>query len=362
MSEKRTIFITGATGLLGSYLLKILLQNGHKVYALARGQNVQEASERVIKKVKFWDEKVSAKNLSVLVGDIIKENLGLDSKTLYKLKSEVDEIFHCAAVTNLNWPLDEIRKINTEGTRNILYFAEECTKTGRFIKTNHISTAYIYGSFKGVFTENDLEVGQKFNTTYEQTKFEAEKLVGAYRKKGLWIDIFRPPIIIGHSKTGKILKFKNIYQLIYLCRLGIFDYLPVINLSARIVPVDSTSEAIYVISLNTKEKNKNYHPFANSDMPVNNIIGCGCRLMGIRSPKPVSLDDPDIKKLSPAQTAILQNTLFSINFQSKLNSDYTNKILEGYNFRFPKMDDNLLADILKFFINEKHLNMRIEAR
>jgi thioester reductase-like protein len=52
--KQKTIFLTGATGLLGSYLLKTFLKNDHKVYALARDKNGKPAKQRVVDILKFW--------------------------------------------------------------------------------------------------------------------------------------------------------------------------------------------------------------------------------------------------------------------------------------------------------------------
>ena len=163
MSQK-TVFLTGATGLVGSYLLKILLQEGYKVYVLARGKDNKNARDRVTDVLEFWDKDVLSKTQNPPSPPFVKGGQGGFSEQKGKLK-----------------------------------------------KVNHISTAYICGDYKGAFKEEDLDVGQKFNSTYEQSKFEAEKLVEKYRKGGLWIDVFRPPIIIGESNTGKILQFRNIY-------------------------------------------------------------------------------------------------------------------------------------------------------
>ncbi len=164
-----TIFLTGATGLLGSYLLKIFLANGHKVYAFARSKEGKTAQERTRKAVTFWDPQAKFNNCIVFEGDITKPYLGLDAKSQELLRTEAEEIFHCAAVTNLKWPLEEIREVNVEGTRNILQLAANLAKNGRLKKTNHISTAFVYGDYKAEFRETDLDVGQSFKTTYEHT-------------------------------------------------------------------------------------------------------------------------------------------------------------------------------------------------
>ena len=352
--EKRTIFLTGATGLLGSYLLKIFLEEGHKVYALARDKGKTSAETRVCSILKFWDTKIpSEKNLIVLKGDITKKNLGLDKNILSKLYQEVEEIYHFAAVINFNWLLLPIRIVNVIGTEKVLDFAIDCQKKGVLLKVNHISTAYIYGDYHGEFREDDLDVGQKFTTTYEQSKFEAEKTANKYRQAGLWIDVYRPPIVIGHSETGKILKFNNIYQLLSLCRLGIFKELPLLDTYIRIVPVDYVVRAIYLISSRAKEKNKNYHPFPHDPVSVEKMMNYGCKMMGVKPPKAVSLQDFNFKQLSPVQKTILQNNVLAINFNNKLNSQKTCHLLKSYNFSFSCMDKERLTKALHYFAAAK---------
>ena len=66
----------------------------------------------------------------------------------------------------------------------------------------HVSTIGVAGDTEGIFYYVDLDVGQGFNNPYEKSKFEAERLVERYRKKGLNILIVRPSMVIGHSRTG----------------------------------------------------------------------------------------------------------------------------------------------------------------
>ena len=64
-----------------------------------------------------------------------------------------------------------------EGTRRVLEFAERCQARGGLRRLSHISTAYVAGEHAGCFSEDDLDVGQRFRNAYEQSKFEAERLV-----------------------------------------------------------------------------------------------------------------------------------------------------------------------------------------
>lgn len=345
---KRTIFITGATGLVGSYLLKILLSSGHKVYALARSANNKSAEKRILEVLKFWGENISTEKLYIVEGDITNASLGLNEKTRELLRNEVEEVFHSAAITDLNQPIAKMRKVNIEGTGNVLDLTREFNKP---IKINHISTAYIYGDYSGVFKETDLDVGQRFYTNYEETKFKAEKLVEEYRKQGLWIDIYRPSIVIGDSKTGKTFQFKHIYQFISVCQLEIFDTLPVLGAYVSLESVDLLSEAIYKISINAKDKNKNYHPFPKKLIPVEDIINIASEILNFKKPKIVSLGNFNMKVLTASQRAILKKSILSVNLKKTLNSDYTNAILGKLNFSFPDIDNRLISKMLEYFIS-----------
>jgi nucleoside-diphosphate-sugar epimerase len=218
---------------------------------------------------------------------------------------------------------------------------------------NHISTAYIYGDYQRVFNEEMLDVGQKFNNTYEQSKFEAEKLAVKYRQKGLIIDVFRPPIVIGHSQTGRIIRFNNIYQLLSLCGLKLFYTLPILGAQIRIAPVDSVCEAIYLIASNAGGENKNYHIFPAHPVSVEKLVGCGCRLMDVRKPPAVPLKNFNLARLTPTQKTILRNNILAINFNNQLNSDATCRLLKNYGFSFPELNDKALSLILSYFAHHK---------
>jgi thioester reductase-like protein len=348
--KKNSILLTGATGLIGSYLLSIFLLNGHKVYALVRDRNEKDAKARLIDRLGFWNSSIAHNNLSAIVGDITDVRLGLNSRTISKVIKEIDEVFHCAAITNINWPYEKIQKVNVEGTQNVFDLAYACINQGGHIKVNHLSTAYLYGDYEKEFSENELKVGQQFKNTYERSKFEAEKLVGKYRQKGLWIDIFRPSIVIGESRTGKIFKFKNMYQLIDLCKLNLFDVLPLAGAFVNLVPIDLTSKAIYIMSTKTVAKNKTYHPFPLNQIPIDKIIELGSSIFGFKKPSIVPSEEFKPNNLTPSQKLILQNAFLSTNFKCRLISQYTNDILRNYKFVMPHMNLHILSRILRYYL------------
>jgi long-chain acyl-CoA synthetase len=351
-NKKTTVLLTGATGLVGSYLLKILLQNGHRVYALSRTKDRKSAKQRVVDILNFWDKRVYPKysrNLQVIEGDIAESGLGLSQKHRKLLESQVEEIFHSAAVTDINWPLAKIRQVNVVGTKRVLDLALECKKIK---KVNHISTAYVCGDHKGVFKETDLDVGQKFNTTYEQSKFKAEKLIGTYRKR-IPIDIYRPSVVIGESKTGKINEFRNIYQFLHLCRLEIFERFPVLGGYISIVFVDDVARSIYMISQKNNGQNKTYHIFPEKSLPLEDFLKRAAKGIGFKSPKTVSPPEFNLKTLTPLQKEILKKNILVLNIWVKLNSKITQQRLKAVQFKYREFNAEGLKRIFDFFLASK---------
>ncbi len=362
MNNQETVLITGATGLIGSYLLKVLLANGYKVYALARSKDNHSARERVIDIQKFWDKdnfSRKARNLKIIEGDITKKDLGLSKHETDLLKNEIDEIFHCAAVTNYNWQLKDIRKVNVSGTKRILDSAMLCKKEGEFKKVNYISSAYVCGDYRGIFRENDLDVSQKFNTPYDQSKFEAEKLIHVYRNKGLWVNIFRPSIVVGESKTGRIPVFQqHFYQVLRMWDLGVFDYFPVRDCFANIIPVDELCESIFAISSKTSKKNGNYHLFSSRRISLERVLNIYRNLLGIEKPEAVSPKQISGIYFTPAQRIILKNLFFTFNGHVKLHSKMTEGLLRKYGFTFSIIDKELFYNTFGYLTKINFLNGR----
>ena len=107
----------------------------------------------------------------------------------------VDAVIHLAAVIDEAAPLELMRKINVDGTRNVLEAAAK-NKIKRFV---YASTIGVYGGFDGIAKED-----QPYNpqSNYEKTKTEAEKLVLEYQEV-LPITVLRPPYVVGANETWK---------------------------------------------------------------------------------------------------------------------------------------------------------------
>lgn len=354
----KTYFVTGGTGLIGSYLIKILLENNNRVFALVRKKE-GDSFNRLAEKIFFWDDKILVKkdkNLIVFEGDTSTDDLGLSKADLSVLKKQTNEIFHCAAATQFAGKLDQLINVNVHGTERILRLAKEWSISGELTKTHYLSTAYICGNTDTVYTETDFNVGQQFDSPYQLSKFEAEKIVRKYRDLGLTINIYRPSAVAGEAITGKTFTFNQaIYQSFKALSLDLTDSLPV-NPAAQIniVFVDELCESIFLLSKEESTSNKVFHTFSSSSFPCRELIDLlSQKLLGKR----LTYVDPskfEKENKSLALKTILKNNLFFIQ-GVRLDSTATNNRLKKLNFSFKNFNGELLDSMLNYCITANFL-------
>lgn len=357
---KETVFLTGGTGLLGSYILrKLLYHKNHtigKIIVLCRGKTQKEAQRRV--QQPLWGQLPLRQKrglmslLEVVRGDITQENLGL-SKSVYKrLVKNITLVYHSAAICEFGIPLSVIRKSNVIGTKSVLDLALAAKKNGKLKCVHHISTVAVSGDRTGIFYEKDLDLGQGFNNTYEQSKFEAEKVVEKYRKLGLPVAIYRPSIIVGDSKTGYTNNFKMLYQPLHLLCMEFYKALPARrNTLFSFVPVDYTAEAIVRISLDTKLKpNSTYHITNSNEISFGSFLDAASRHFKFCKPALIPYEDFSFKNYSPLQLDLIRPFLPYFNYKQRFSAKNSKVALSKTKFQWPKIDEAFLKKLFKFCV------------
>ncbi|MFH1478166.1 MAG: SDR family oxidoreductase [Candidatus Omnitrophota bacterium] len=361
----KNIFITGSTGFLGWDIARNLLDNtDSNVYLLVRGKADRSGSKRILDLLErsYPEQKrMSIVNrIEVLEGDVTGINLGLKKDKYDSLTKEIDVIYHSAALCEFGIELPIIKKINVDGTKNMLDFALLCGKNGQFISFQYVSTVGIAGKTGGVFYENSLDIGQEFNNTYERTKFEAEKLIESYRKKGLSISVYRPSIITGDSKTGEASNFQMLYQPLHFFSLGIFDKIPVNReMKYNLVPVDCVAKAIYLISTN-EDNNKNYHVTNPNPIDIDFLLNAASEYFGFKKPKLVSEKEFDYELLRGFGRKLIDPYLPYFNHKA-LTFDNTNfnKAIEGKGFKWPVINEAILKRLFKYCADVDYIKRKI---
>lgn len=195
------IFITGGTGFIGSRLTEKLLSLGHEILLLVRNPSaaISEGNDRV----KF------------IRGDIF------DKEALKKGITGSDWVFHMAAYTKPGSSDPSLPyKTNVTGTINVLEAAEFC----RVKKIVITSTGGTMGCSKNGNTVcEDTNPDPQFNTDYEKTKFEAERIAREYSARGLDVVIVNPTRVYG---PGKLSKSNSLTKIIKLYMSGFWRILP----------------------------------------------------------------------------------------------------------------------------------------
>lgn len=261
--EKRIYFLTGVTGTVGSEILNVLLRDKHnRVYCLTRSKNGQDYSERFSGLLAENGHSPDTEKAIPLEGDICNEHFGLTRERYEELSRSVTHIIHCAADIRFNNELNELHATNYEGTKNIMEFAKLCKRNNHSFRVMaYVSSAYIAGKRTDTVKENEFTSKYGFNNNYEKTKYEAEVMVRSFIEQGIPIIVFRPSVIFGSSKTGKILISNVMYPLLLLLnKIDLPRIMPhVKNTLLDIVPSDYVAEAICQITKNQENYNKCFH-------------------------------------------------------------------------------------------------------
>ncbi|XP_069681059.1 uncharacterized protein [Periplaneta americana] len=179
----RTVLLTGATGFVGSFILKQLLYSTQAtVFCVVRERPGLSASERV-------RASEPGRRLVVVPGDVSLLRLGLPEDVYAFLASAVDCVVHAAATVNLVHPYHALQGANVQGTQNVVAFALH----GRVKHLHHVSTDAVFPPGLQDCRE-DADMTQhacSLKSGYAQSKWVAEQLVLRARDKGLPATVYR---------------------------------------------------------------------------------------------------------------------------------------------------------------------------
>ena len=177
------IFITGATGLLGKYTTKILLQQGHQLTASARPQS----------KIYQHDPQ---NEINWVEADL------LDINTLVEKLSGHDLVIHCAAMVSFDKKeKEQIFQTNVEGTANLIN-AALLASVERFIHVSSIAAVGRSTSGEPVNESNKWQESS-LNTVYAESKYLAELEAWRGSEEGLKVNIINPSVILGIGELEK---------------------------------------------------------------------------------------------------------------------------------------------------------------
>ncbi len=218
---RRNIFLTGATGTVGSELLRRLAARDDTTLNLLvrrTGYDRRPQIDYGLRGVRV------AATLNLFDGDLCDgDALGLSPDAFNSLTRTTTHVIHCGGSTSFALPLAESRATNVTGTARVLRFAQQCE---RLESAAFFSTVYVSGMRRGIFAESDFgDAGNGFVNSYERSKAEMEEVVRA-AIADLPILLFRLSTVIGDSRTGTVHGFNALHHAIRLLYQGLAPMVP----------------------------------------------------------------------------------------------------------------------------------------
>ncbi|WIM99829.1 amino acid adenylation domain-containing protein [Actinoplanes oblitus] len=264
--EYASVVLTGATGFIGVHLLHLLLTRTRaRVHCLVRAHAGGSAADRLRQTYAWYlpGENLDryADRLVVHTTDLAGPDLGLSQRAYRTLAGEAEAIYHLAADTRLYGDRESFARQNTSVVRALAGLAA----TGRPKHLHHVSTLAVCGTGPDgppvVFSEDSLDVGQRFLNEYERSKFEAERVVHEFAAAGGAGFIYRSGNVSGHSRTGRFQRNAGSSRLVQLLRgCAHLGRVPALDGEAlTLSPVDVVAEGILALSRSAAIEGGTFH-------------------------------------------------------------------------------------------------------
>ena len=217
------IFVTGGTGLLGSYILLKLSNLDIQFVALKRKSSCLSVTEKIFKK---YDAKDAFKNIKWVEGDIT------EIPSIEEAIQDCEYIIHAAAIVSFHKEdVEKIQKINIEGTENIVNVAI----AKKIKKICYISSVAAIGKSltSEIVDETCYFKVNKNESNYAISKYYAEQEVWRASQEGVDVVILNPSIILGPGdwNKGSSKIFDRVYRGLNFYTTGKSGYVDVIDVA-----------------------------------------------------------------------------------------------------------------------------------
>ncbi len=335
--EISCVLLTGATGFLGSHILRALERRSMRVICLVRNE---EKLKNVLKY--YFPRGHVTFDYTVVVGDITKPRFGLSKEEYQRLAEQVDMVIHTAANVKHAGHYEDLELTNVIGTQTVIDF---CKDAGAILQ--HTSTASVNGSGTveqnnpdAMFDEFVLDIGQNYSqNVYIHSKYKAEELVLLARESGLKVNILRIGNLTWRKSDGKFQinaqdngfldRFRG------LVKVGMYSP-ELADYPIDFTPVDECAEAYTRLALNHRANNiyNLYNPHMYSvDRLVKRFY------WGIKKVSRETFEKAVRELITDKEVAVLSfyNTIASASKSIPINNTFTVKELRKLGFRWSKI-------------------------
>lgn len=277
--DSPTVFLTGATGFLGCFILKDLLSRREpevrKVYTLVRAKDGQSAMDRLKRTCQAYGVWVNdwRNRIECIPGNLGPARFGTTDEQWQTLVNSVDVVIHNGAQVHWINTYEMLKAANVLGTVEALRLcAEGKPKLFSFVSSTSVldhdyfvleSSKRIAAGEEGISEDDDLMGSSSgLGTGYGQSKWVAEYLSRECGRRGLRGCVIRPGYVLGDSKTGVTNTDDFLIRMLKGCvQLGTR---PNINNNVNMVPVNHVARTVVACA---------FHPATDDGVCVAQVTG-----------------------------------------------------------------------------------------
>ncbi|WP_433578314.1 amino acid adenylation domain-containing protein [Nocardia brasiliensis] len=270
----RDVLLTGATGFVGAYLLRELLDRTDAVvWCLVRAQNARTGRARIqaaLQQYQLWDDALETRIVPV-PGDLAQPAFGLSDTEHAWLADRIDVIYHNGARVNHLEHYSRLRAANVEGTREVLRLATtRRLKPVHFVST--VNTVISAAPGASVYENTRLAADELPGQGYISSKWAAEQLILQAAERGVPARVYRPGLVSGDLQVGINSTDDSFWNMIRAA--VILGVAPDVGAaSIALVPVTYVARAIVEISLNPATATA-YHLVNDEPVAIRTLFDC----------------------------------------------------------------------------------------
>jgi thioester reductase-like protein len=297
------IFLTGATGFLGSYVTAGLLRStDRRVGLLVRARTSDEAARRLWQSLQLhFDFETFRRFLSdridLFPGDVTRPALGLRGEAKDRLIQTAESVIHCAAALNRR-SSEACMNVNLRGTLEVVKMAQAVDADHGLRRFSNVSTVAVSGRRRNEVVQEDRAV--QWNAPdadpYGQTKKFAEHMVRRLLPEDV-VTVFRPSAVIGDSRIAATTQFDMLRAFDLFAKAPMIPFHP--NGRIDVVPAGFVAEAIVALHLKDKPAHPVYHLSAGEGSPTyRDILRSLGRSNPVFAPRLLGITDAACRTLS----------------------------------------------------------------
>ncbi|MFF2136227.1 amino acid adenylation domain-containing protein [Streptomyces sp. NPDC058193] len=356
-ADATEFLLTGATGFLGSFLLRDLAAApGRTVTCLVRAADARAALERLrttAAEYRIADD-IAWERVRAVPGDLARARMGLSDADHGELSASVQVVYHAAAHINFVLPYASVKPTNVDGMRSVLEFAS----TGRLKPVHHMSTIAVFapGRGDGPITEEAVpDTSEGLGIGYTRSKWVAEGIARLARERGLPVTVYRIGRVSGDSVTGACQADDFLWrQIKSFIELGSAP--PAKELTTDLLPVDFVSRAVVALSADPSADGATFHLFhpRGSDFtPVHAAVrACGYPLDTVPADEWLTRLEESARRPGgnalAAAVPLFREGALELGENTYAN-ETTSRLLRRLGLHYPDIDRRSLSRMIRYF-------------